>query len=161
MIRRMAMIVGCLVLAGAAMSYAKGEDRVRANMALGRRVFEEIYGQGKVDLVDQLYTDDFVDDSPGGGTGRDLIKEAVKEFHTACPDLRMGIEDVFATQEKVVIRFVGIGTQTGPFNQLPPTGKAVRVRGISVLLVKDGKVKTEWTEYDRLGMLRQIGVIPD
>jgi steroid delta-isomerase-like uncharacterized protein len=158
---RMAIIAGCLLLAGSAMGFAEGQDHVRENMALGRRVLEEIYGQGKIELVDHLYTDDFVDDSPGGGTGRALIKEAVKEFHTACPDLRMDIEDVFATQDKVVIRFVGIGTHTGPFNQTPPTGKAVRVRGITVLLVRDGKVKTEWTEYDRLGMLRQIGVIPN
>ena len=149
-----------LLLGSVGPSFPKDGDKVAFNTALGRRVFVEIYGRGKVDLVDQIYADDFVDDSPGGGKGRELIKEAVAEFHQACPDLRMEIEDVFATQDRVVIRYIGRGTQTGAFGNIPPTGKAIAVRGITVFLIANGKIKTEWTEYDRLGMLRQIGVVP-
>jgi steroid delta-isomerase-like uncharacterized protein len=123
-------------------------------------VFTEIYGEGKTGLVDQLYAEDFVDDSPGGGKGRELIKEAVTEFHRAMPDLRIEIEDVFAAEDKVVIRYTGHGTQTGAYGEIPATGKTVAVRGITVFLVTNGKVKTEWTEYDRLGLMRQLGVIP-
>jgi steroid delta-isomerase-like uncharacterized protein len=110
--------------------------------------------------VDQLYAEDFVDDSPGGGKGRDLIKEAVLDFHKAIPNLHIDIEDAFATGDKVVIRYVGRGTQTGPYGEIPPTGKAVAVRGITIFRIMDGRVKTEWTEYDRLGLLRQVGVVP-
>jgi predicted ester cyclase len=45
-------------------------------------------------------------------------------------------------------------------SEIPPTGKAVAVRGITICRIVDGKVKTEWTEYDRLGLLRQLGVVP-
>lgn len=62
--------------------------------------------------------------------------------------------------DKVVLRFVARGTQTGPYGAIPPTGKKVDVRGIMILQIMGGKVKTEWTEYDRLGMLRQLGVVP-
>jgi steroid delta-isomerase-like uncharacterized protein len=149
-----------LLLGSVGLSHSKERDEVAFNTALGRKVFVEIYGRGQVNLVDQIYADDFVDDSPGGGKGRELIKEAVADFHQACPDLRMEIEDVFATQDKVVIRYIGRGTQTGALGNIPPTGKAIAVRGITVFLIENGKIKTEWTEYDRLGMLRQIGVVP-
>ena len=59
-----------------------------------------------------------------------------------------------------MIRYVAAGTQTGAYGQIPPTGKAVRVRGITIFQIENGRIKTEWTEYDRLGMLRQLGVIP-
>src|SRR5258706_5691370 len=153
-------ISACLLLGAAALSHSRAPDHVASNLALGRRVFVEVYEEGKINLVDQLYADDFVDDSPGGGNGRGLIKEAVAAFHKACPDLKIEIEDAFATETKVVIRYTGRGTQTGPLGEIPPTGKAIVVRGITVFLIENGKVKTEWTEYDRLGMLRQIGVVP-
>jgi steroid delta-isomerase-like uncharacterized protein len=159
--RTMVVILGaCFLLGAAALSHSKARDHVGSNMTLGRKVFTEVYGEGKVNLVDQLYADDFVDDSPGGGKGRELIKEAVTGFHKAAPDLKFEIEDVFATEDKVVIRYTGIGTQTGAYGEIPPSGKAIKVRGITVFLIENGKIKTEWTEYDRLGMLRQIGVVP-
>jgi steroid delta-isomerase-like uncharacterized protein len=159
--RTMTVTLGaCLLLGAVALSRSRALDHVASNLALGRRVFAEVYGEGKINLVDQLYADDFVDDSPGGGNGRGLIKDAVAGFHQACPDLKIEIEDVFATETKVVIRYTGRGTQTGPLGDIPPTGKAIAIRGITVFLIESGKIKTEWTEYDRLGMLRQMGVVP-
>lgn len=140
--------------------HAKEKDSTVENVAIGRKVFLEIYGGGNTKLVDELYADDFVDDSPGGGKGRELIKQAVSGFHVAFPDLRIEIEDIFAVSDKVVIRYVAHGTQTGPFDEIPPTGKTGTVRGITILQISKGKIKTEWTEYDRLGLLRQLGVIP-
>lgn len=131
-----------------------------SNVALARRVFTEMYGAGKIELVDELYSDDFVDDSPGGGTGRALIEHAVQEFHKAAPDLRIDIEDTFAKGDKVVIRYTARGTQTGEMWGIPPTGKQFVVRGITVFRVAHGKIATEWTEYDRLGLMRQLGVVP-
>jgi steroid delta-isomerase-like uncharacterized protein len=156
----LSVLAAIVVLGAVRSSISKESSAAERNVALGRRVFAEIYGGGKLELVDQLYADDFVDDSPGGGKGRDLIKAAIAEFRKACPDLRIEIEDVFATQNKVVIRYIGHGTQTGAYGEIPASGKTVKVRGITVFLIERGKIKTEWTEYDRLGMLRQLGVIP-
>jgi steroid delta-isomerase-like uncharacterized protein len=153
-------LAACFLVGSAALSRSKTVDQADSNAALGRKVFAEIYGQGKVELVDQLYADDFVDDSPGGGKGRELIKEAVAGFHKAMPDLRIEFEDVFAAGDKVVLRYTARGTQTGPYDEIPPTGKKVTVRGITIFQIVKGKIKTEWTEYDRLGVLRQLGVVP-
>jgi steroid delta-isomerase-like uncharacterized protein len=158
--RFMVTLLGTALLLAVALVHSRPSDPGSANAALARKVFLEIYTAGHTDLVDQLYADDFVDDSPGGGRGHELIKQAVVDFHQACPDLHFEIEDVFSTGDKVVIRYVALGTQTGPYGRIPPTGKSIRVRGITIFQVVNGRIKTEWTEYDRLGMLRQIAVFP-
>src|SRR5260370_13875321 len=84
--RRMVITqAACFLMGGVVVSRSKTADQGDANVALGRKVFAVIYGNGKVELVYQLYADDFVDDSPGGGKGRELIKEADAGFHTAVP----------------------------------------------------------------------------
>lgn len=149
-----------LALAGCGATRPKDGSRVDQNLTLARNAFIEIYSNGRIDLVDQLYADDFVDDSPGGGTGRDLIKEAVTGFHKTFPDLRIEIEDAFAVEDKTVLRYTARGTQTGPYYEIPASGKAIAIRGITIFRIVNGKIKTEWTEYDRLGVMRQIGVLP-
>jgi steroid delta-isomerase-like uncharacterized protein len=155
---KMAIVTASFLLAGSALSCSR-QNHTHENVSLGRRVFQEIYGEGKINLVDQLYADDFVDDSPGGGKGRDLIKTAVIGFHKAFPDLRIEIEDAFSVDDKVVLRYTAHGTQTGTYYEIPPSGKAVAVRGITIFQISNGRVKTEWTEYDRLGVMRQVGAI--
>jgi steroid delta-isomerase-like uncharacterized protein len=155
----LAILLAGRLLGSARMHEAKAQVTDR-NLAVARRAFAEIYDQGKIALVDQLYADDFVDDSPGGGKGRDMIKEAVTRFHRAFPDLRIDIEDAFAVADKVVLRYIAHGTQTGAYYDIPPSGRTVAVRGITIFQIKNGKTKTEWTEYDRLGVMRQIGALP-
>jgi steroid delta-isomerase-like uncharacterized protein len=156
----MAILAVSLLMGSAVLNDAKDESKADHNLALARRAFTEIYGEGNVGLVDRLYADDFVDDSPGGGKGRELIKEAVTGFHRAFPDLRIEIEDAFAVDDKVVLRYTAHGTQTGTYYDIPPSGKTVGIRGITIFQIANGKIKVEWTEYDRLGALRQIGAIP-
>jgi steroid delta-isomerase-like uncharacterized protein len=158
--RAMVALLICVPTSANTLLVGSSQKQIEYNKALGRRVFTEIYGQGKISLVDELYADDFVDDSPGGGKGRDLIKKAVTDFHRAMPDLRIEIEDVFATEDKVVLRYTARGTQTGSYGDIPATGKKAVVRGITIFQFANGKIKTEWTEYDRLGLMRQLGVVP-
>ena len=66
----------------------------------------------------------------------------------------------FAVADKVVLRYTAYGTQMGAYYDVPPSGKTVAVRGITIFQIKNGKIKTEWTEYDRLGVMRQIGALP-
>ena len=110
---KVVITVACLLLAGMDLNRSKDQNNVDYNVSVGRQVFGEVYGEDKVDLVDQFYANDFVDDSPGGGKGRDLIKQAVTAFHKAFPDLRIEIEDSFGADDKVVLRYTAHGTQTG------------------------------------------------
>ena len=153
---RMTILAVSLLLGSVALIDAKDQNKVAYNLALARRVFAEIYGEGNVELVDQMYADD----SPGGGKGRALIRDAVIGFHRAFPDLRIEIEDAFAVDDKVVLRYTAHGTQTGAYYDIPPSGKSVAIRGITIFQITNEKIKIEWTAYDRLGALRQIGAIP-
>ena len=132
--KKLVFVTASLLLVGSALSCSR-QKHADENVSLGRRVFQEIYGEGKINLVDELYADDFVDDSPGGGKGRDLIKEAVTGFHKAFHDLRIEIEDAFSVDDKVVLRYTAHGTQTGAYYEIPPSGKVVAVRGITIFQI--------------------------
>jgi steroid delta-isomerase-like uncharacterized protein len=153
------MLAG-LALTGATPRGGSADKQTEHNKDIAIKVFSEIYGAGKLDLINEMFADDFVDDSPGGGRGRAFVKSAVTDFRTAFPDLHFELEDIFAADNKVVVRYAASGTQTGPFGQFLPSGKPVYVRGITIFQVTDGKIKREWTEYDQLGLMRQIGMIP-
>ena len=75
-------------------------------------------------------------------------------------DGHWNIEDIFSTDDKVVVRWTGSGTHVGELNGIPPTGKAIRVDAISIHRMRDGKIAETWEVWDTLGFLQQIGVIP-
>src|SRR5260370_34416435 len=113
--RRMVITqAACFLMGGVVLSRSKTADQGDANVALGRKVFAEIYGNGKVELVDQLYADDFVDDSPGGGKGRELIKEAGAGFAKARAGLGYGVEGVFVGADEMDLRCTRPGPHTRP-----------------------------------------------
>jgi predicted ester cyclase len=78
----------------------------------------------------------------------------------AMPDMRFTIEELLADGDIVVARFTIHGTHTGAFQGLPTTGAAATASGIAIYRLAGGKIVEQWLEYDRLGMLQQIGVIP-
>jgi len=119
------LALGLMLALQSASSLAADTKVEASNVALARKVFTEIYGAGKIELVNELYADDFVDDSLGGGKGRALIEEAVQEFHKAAPDLRIEIEDTFAKGDKAVIRYTAHGTQTGAMWEFPQPERAL------------------------------------
>jgi steroid delta-isomerase-like uncharacterized protein len=155
----------CVMLAGLTLMSAtprggSADKQTEYNKEIAIKVFSEIYGAGKIGLINELFADDFVDDSPGGGKGRDFVKSAVTDFRNAFPDLHFDLEEVFAVEDKVVVRYLATGTQTGPFGQFLPSGRPIRVQAITIFQLANGKIKTEWTEYDQVGLMRQIGMIP-
>lgn len=158
--RLLFVMLASLILTGATPPGGSADKQTEYNKGVAIKVFSEIYGAGKIGLINELFASDFVDDSPGGGKGRDFVKSAVTDFRTAFPDLHFDLEDVFAAEDKVAVRYLATGTQTGPFGQFLPSGKPVRVRGITIFQVANGKIKTEWTEYDQVGLMRQIGMVP-
>ena len=70
------------------------------------------------------------------------------------------MDDQFAEADKVATRWTGRGTHTGEIAGIAPTGKDVTVTGLTISRFAGGKVVEEWTTWDTLGMLVQLGVIP-
>lgn len=94
---------------------------------------------------------------PAGPEG---YKQLVTTYRTIYPDLRMAVDDLLSEGDKVVCRWTARGTNTGPLMGMPATGKQASITGISILTVVGGKVTEQRTNWDTLGMLQQLGVIP-
>ena len=133
------------------------------NKALVRRYFEDAWNKHNPALVDEIYATDFVDrspDIPGIAHTRDGLKQFVGVYLRAFPDADITIEDQLVEGDRVVTRWTGRGTQTGEFMEMPPSGKKVAVPGVQIDQFSGGKIVEEWTLFDQLGMLQQLGAVP-
>ncbi len=115
--------------------------------------------------MDELFSPNYVLHDPGipGGElrGTESFKQKwVSMFRTAFPDLQLSVEDQVAEGDKVVTRYTGRGTHQGELMGLPPTNNEAVVSGIIVSRVSGGRIEEEWNNFDALGMMQQLGVIP-
>jgi steroid delta-isomerase-like uncharacterized protein len=94
--------------------------------------------------------------------GREGDRMRTRMMASAFPDGKWGIDDMIAEGDKVVLRYTLRGTHKGELASLglPPTGKEVTMRGITIYRIVDGMFVEAWEHYDRLGLLQQLGVIP-
>jgi steroid delta-isomerase-like uncharacterized protein len=132
------------------------------NKALARRFIEEGFG-GNLALADEIVAPTFTNYDPGTPplpSGPEGYKQLVTAYRTAYSDLQLSVEDLLAEGDKVAVRWTARGTHTGPLGDIPATGKQVMMTGISVLSIAGGKVAEQYTNWDTLGMLQQIGVVP-
>lgn len=81
-------------------------------------------------------------------------------FMSAFPDTKMTVEQQIAEGDKVVTRWKAQGTHKGELMGIPPTGKQVTVTGISIERIVGGMIVESWEEFDQMGMMQQLGVIP-
>jgi steroid delta-isomerase-like uncharacterized protein len=144
---------------------AEGGDPVQPeeNKTVIRRFLEEIFEGGNLELVDELIAPDYVlhDPSvPGEVEGPEAMKQYINMYRTAFPDTRFTVEDQIAEGDEVVTRWTGQGTNEGELMGIPPTGQQVTVTGITFDLVSGGKMQETWVNYDALGMMQQLGVVP-
>jgi predicted ester cyclase len=79
---------------------------------------------------------------------------------SAFPDLKRPVEDLVAEGDKVVARWTSVGTHSGDFMGISPTGRQVTTSGITIFRLEGGKIVEEWSESDMLGMLQQVGAFP-
>jgi steroid delta-isomerase-like uncharacterized protein len=130
------------------------------NKALAKRAFEQLLSRGQFELAEQLYAKDFVNH----GLHRDISLEedqaALKGWHQAFPDIAIVPEKLIAEGDLVAVYWVARGTNTGTGNGLPATGKKVEQSGITIWRIVDGKIKEEWSAFDQLSMMQQLGLVP-
>ncbi len=132
------------------------------NKALVRRLFEEGINQNKPSVIDELIAPDFVlyDPPPGFPHDREGFRQLFGTFRKAFPDLQVTFEQEFADGDYVIHRVYGTGTHKGEFQGIPPTGKQVKVKGIHIWRVVNGKAVENWVQLDLLGLMQQLGVVP-
>lgn len=134
------------------------------NKELVRRYNDDFWGKGDESLVEELFAEDLVDHNPAGNDlppGREGMKQALTNFRTAFPDLTTSYEHLIAEGDKVVLRWRARGTHEGELMGISATGKQVTLSGIDILRIEHGKIAERWAEYDNLGLLQQLGVVPE
>ncbi|HEY7588732.1 MAG TPA: ester cyclase [Thermoplasmata archaeon] len=132
---------------------------VEKNIAAFRRIVEEAFSQGKLNVLDEVCAPGMREHQSGiHPPNVDGIKGAITTLRTAFPDLRLTIEDVVASGEQVWVRLRCRGTHGGPLMEIPPTGKAFETTAIEVGRFQNGRLVEHWGVPDRLGMLEQLGI---
>jgi steroid delta-isomerase-like uncharacterized protein len=133
------------------------------NKSLVRRWVEQGWNAGNPALIDAIFAPTVVQHDPSSPlpvTNSEALKMYVSGLLTAFPDLHFTIDDLLAEGDKVLWRFTSQGTHTGPLMNIPPTGKSATVTGMVLFRVANDKIAEVWVNFDTLGMLQSMGVIP-
>ena len=136
-------------------------DSVAQNLAVVSRIWNEIWNTGALEACDEVFTKDYLGHLPIMTIhGPEEFKNLVKVYITAFPDVHLTVEDAFGDGDRVTVRWISRGTHQGAMMGVPPSQKKIEVMGISIFRMAGGQVAEEWEGFDTLGMMQQIGAIP-
>jgi predicted ester cyclase len=126
---------------------------VEENKALVRREQEELWNHtGNLDAAaEELFAPDRVE----------AAKQEAASVRRGFPDLESTVEDLIAERDKVVAHWRAHATHQGEYMGIAPTGNRVNLRGISIYRIEGGRIAESWGVSDDLGLMRQIGAIPE
>lgn len=134
---------------------------IEENKALVRRHFEDLLNGWNLDLVDEIFSPDYVHHHPDRDNlkpGIAGVKQFLAQAANAFPDSHILIEDICAEGDKVWVRTSSQGTHLGDYLGLPPTGKVVRKRSMDIFRIQDGRFVEHWDIMDELGTWLQLGL---
>ena len=132
------------------------------NKAIARREVE-MFSTGDFSIADEIYSPDYVGYDPAKPEvirGVEGAKEEAAGYRAAFPDLKLTIEQQVAEGEYVVTRWSASGTHDGDLEGIAPTGLSTTTEGISITRIVDGKIVEDHTQWDALGLMTQLGVVP-
>ena len=134
---------------------------LQGNKDVVQRIID-LLNESKREQAKELYTDDFSNHDPGAPevTTREGLIQTFAVWWTGFPDAHTTIDDMIAEGDQVAKRWTFRGTQTGEFQGIPPTGKSIAMTGITIYRFAGGKVAECWWNYDTMGAMQQLGVIP-
>ena len=129
------------------------------NRGVVRRFIQETINEGKIDSAAQFVWEDVVEQVPfpGQGPGLEGLKDVLRGMRTAFPDLHFGVEEQIAEGDKVLTRFEWTGTHRGEFLGVPATGRPVKVWGMVIDRLQDGRIKDTRIIMDIFGLMMQLG----
>jgi len=133
-----------------------------SNERLIRRYFDEIWNNGKLDVLNEIISPDYINHNPGIANpipGPEGLKPIIVAIRKAFPDLRYVIENIVATDTQVAIHTTMHGTHKGDFFGIAPTNKMIRVSQIQIERIENNKIIEHWRVTDELTLLKQLGQI--
>jgi steroid delta-isomerase-like uncharacterized protein len=132
------------------------------NAAIVRNFVDQVITQGDIDSAAQFVCEDVVEQVPFPGQGPGLrgLQDVLRGMRSGFQDLNFAITEQVAEGDKVASRFEWTGTHRGEFLGVPATGRPVRVWGIVIDRLENGRIKDTRIIMDSLGLMMQLGVIP-
>jgi len=134
-------------------------DPVR-NEIVARRVLDELLGQGRFEVMGELYDPAFV----FHGDDRDYsvaeVEANMRMLRAAFPDLMVRLERSVAAGDLVSVQWSAVGTNSVRVGGFPGTGRRVTFGGMAFVRLRDGRMVEEWAAQDSLSLLRQLGLLP-
>ena len=135
------------------------------NVQLMRRWFQEVWNEGRLETADELLAPDGVaHDLTGQGVeirGPEEFKNAARTVRNAVPDMRIEMQDIVATGDRVAMRLEVTMTHTGALGDLAPTGARVTSPVLCIVQIRDGKLVEGWNFWDIAGVLKAAAAPPD
>ncbi len=126
-----------------------------------QRIYEEVFNQGDLDVIDELLADDFVEHEelpPGIPQGKEAPRAYTTLFRSAFPDFHMAVEEMLQDGSKVITRVRVSGTHKGEFMGIPPTNNKFDVAAIDIVEFRGDQAIGHWGVMDMAGMMEQLGV---
>ena len=134
---------------------------VEDNLSLMRRWYREVWREHKNETVQELLAPDAPlygqtgpQDKIVGPEGFVAFAETIRNAFSEC---EVNVEDIFAVDDKVAVRWIATGAHTGPIFGIDPSGARIRISGMTIVRIVNGKIVEGWDNWDRLGMLEQVG----
>lgn len=129
-------------------------------IAIVRRLIDEGFNEGNLDVVDELVAPGCVEHQRGLKPGAEGAKETIRTLRRWFSDFQLTIEDFAVDGDKVWIRNVARGTNTGSVMGHPPTGIRMQTDVYDLVRVENGKIVEHWGIPDQLGLMLQLGLMP-
>jgi steroid delta-isomerase-like uncharacterized protein len=129
---------------------------------LFRRLIEEGFNRGDLSVADAVTAPDIAehqDFGPDHAPGAEGVRAVIASLRRAFSDFHLQIEDMVVAGDTAWARMTATGTHDGPFMGHPPTGRRMRIAVFDVIRVEDGRMVEHWGVPDRLGVLRQLGLL--
>ncbi len=133
------------------------------NRTLVSRYLREVWSLGNTDKLEEFVASDYVYHGSYDlhrSHGKEGLLQRVEALRTGLPGFRCSVDELFSVDDRVVVRFTASGVHSGVFLGVKPTGRQVRLSGITIFRLSRGKIAEEWTNWSALGVLQQLGVIP-
>jgi steroid delta-isomerase-like uncharacterized protein len=148
---------GLIVLTGCSTTTQEGV--LESNKRLVRQMNAEVWNKTNLDIVDKLYTPDFVlHFLPDGSElrGIDSLRAHIREHRKAFPDWSEEIKRIVAERDLVVIQYVSTGTNQGRWLGNSPTGRRIQINEVSIFRIEDGRIAEQWLLPDLFSMQQQL-----
>jgi steroid delta-isomerase-like uncharacterized protein len=133
------------------------------NKAIVRRAWEEVINPGDMAAAEELFAADYIYHAAAGVDLQGLekgVNEPVTMMRNAFPDLNCTVDDMIAEGDKVAHRWSATGTHSGNYLGFEPTDSLIKMTGIVISRIVDGKIVEDWSNGDELGVIQQIGILP-